>query len=221
MDPKTAAGEEAAKLVVDGMFVGLGTGSTAEKATRAIGRRVAEGLKIKAVATSKATSALACKLAIPLLDVDMVDRIDVTIDGADEVDPNGDAVKGLGGALFREKVVASITKKYVIIIDGSKLVDTLGTKAPVPVEVSQYGARHAASRLERLGCDPKLRGGEKPFVTDNGNYIVDCRFNGIRDPAGLNGAMKSITGVLETGLFLGMKPHVIVGSEDGARRFTY
>ena len=160
---KRQAAERAVSYVKDGMVVGLGTGSTAYFAVEAIGRLVSEGQSLMGVPTSKATEDQARKCGIPLLELDQVDRIDITIDGADEVDGRMDLIKGLGGALLREKMVAYISNQQVIVVDDSKLVSRLGQKAPLPVEVVPFGHRRTAKHLESLGCRAELRGGFHPF----------------------------------------------------------
>jgi ribose 5-phosphate isomerase A len=220
MDPKEAAGERAASLVRDGSIVGLGTGRTADCATRALAKRVAsEGLRFEGICTSTATEKLAKSLGIPLTTLDEHQIVDITIDGADEVSPSRDLIKGLGGALLMEKVVASATKQYVIVADDGKLVDVLGRRCPVPVEILKFGQKQTLGRLGALGCIPKIRA--KPdgsvFVTDCGNIIADCKFPEVAKPAETERALNAIVGVVENGLFVGMKPRVVVGSEGGAR----
>lgn len=204
-------------FVKDGMNVGLGTGSTAYFAIKRIGQLVADGYDLTYVATSVQSENLARESGIRVVDLDEVDKLDVTIDGADEVDPKMQLVKGLGGALLREKIVAAATVKEVIIVDESKLVEKLGTKAPLPVEVLRFGHEHTRYALERQGCKPELRmrGGE-PFVTDGGNYIYDCRFpEGISNPFFLESRIDVIPGVVENGLFLNTAFDVLVSRQDG------
>ena len=212
---KRQAAERAVSYVKDGMVVGLGTGSTAYFAVEAIGRLVSEGHSLKGVPTSKATEDQARKCGIPLLELDQVDRIDITIDGADEVDGRMDLIKGLGGALLREKMVAYISNQQVIVVDDSKLVSRLGQKAPLPVEVVPFGHRRTGKHLESLGCRAELRGGQTPFVTDNGNLIYHCRFECIDDPYELELQLKQIPGVVETGLFLRLATKVVIAGERG------
>ncbi len=218
MTAKEAAGRKAAEFVEDGMIVGLGTGSTARWAIQAIGERVEQGLRIEAVATSVASQEQARELAIPLRDVDEVTRIDVTIDGADEVDADFNLIKGGGGALLREKIVASMTRMEIIVIDPSKLAPVLGAGFPLPVEVARFGNKTTARRIAELGCDPLLRTAEgRPFVTDNGNFIYDCRWpQGIQDAAEVERRLNQIPGVVENGLFIGLAHMVIIGKESGA-----
>jgi ribose 5-phosphate isomerase A len=162
---------------------------------------------------------LACEYAIPLATLDEYPVIDLAIDGADEIDPNLNLIKGLGGALLREKMIESVTRHFIVIADGSKLVDRLGTQAPVPVEVVQFCWKAQARWLAGLGCTPVLRGGEtQPFVTDNVNYILDCHFpDGINNPTELAATIKSRPGVVEHGLFLDIAHQAIVATEDGLR----
>jgi len=212
---KKLAGTRAVEFVREGMTVGLGTGSTAYYALEALGRLVEGGCQIRGVATSRETESIAVRFGIRVVPLDEVDSIDLAIDGADEVDPSLNLIKGMGGALLREKMVACASRAVIIVIDDSKLVGRLGTKSPLPVEVVPFGHTHTRRRLEALGCSPKLRGGEKPFVTDNGNYIYDCRFDGIGNPHELEKAINGVTGVVESGLFLDIATRVIVGRKEG------
>jgi ribose 5-phosphate isomerase A len=215
---KKIAAEAAVHRVKDGMVVGLGTGSTVRYSIEKIGRLVDEGLDILGVPTSEATADLARSLGISLTTLVEHPEVDLTIDGADEVDPNLDLIKGMGGALFREKLVALASSEMIVVVDESKLVDSLGQKTPIPVEVLPFGWTATRDRLQALGCDPSLRRTDSgPFVTDNGNYILDCRFPRIDDPADLARRLKEITGVLEHGLFLGMADLVLVGHPEGVR----
>jgi len=204
-------------FVKDGMNVGLGTGSTAYFAIKRIGQLVADGYDLTCVATSVQSENLARESGIKVVDLDEVDKLDVTIDGADEVDPKMQLVKGLGGALLREKIVAAATVREVIIVDESKLVEKLGTKAPLPVEVLRFGHEHTRYALERQGCKPELRMRDgEPFVTDGENYIYDCRFpEGISNPFFLESRIDVIPGVVENGLFLNTAFDVLVSRQDG------
>ena len=204
-------------FVKDGMNVGLGTGSTAYFAIKRIGQLVADGYDLTCVATSVQSENLARESGIRVVNLDEVDKLDVTIDGADEVDPKMQLVKGLGGALLREKIVAAATVREVIIVDESKLVEKLGTKAPLPVEVLRFGHEHTRYALERQGCKPELRMRDgEPFVTDGGNYIYDCRFpEGISNPFFLESRIDVIPGVVENGLFLNTAFDVLVSRQDG------
>lgn len=217
---KQTAAQTAAKLVEDGMILGLGSGSTAKLAVDALGKRVAAGLRVTGIPTSEATAAQARSLGIPLSTLDENPLIDLAIDGADEVEVGTlNLIKGRGGALLREKIVASASKRLVIIVDSSKLVQRLGTKFAVPVEVVPFGWRVAAGRLQALGAKTTLRTGEngKPFVSDGGHYIVDCAFGPIASPAKLDVDLNAIVGIVEHGLFLGMATEVIVAGQDGVK----
>ena len=216
MNAKKIAAERAVEFIDNGMTVGLGTGSTAYYAIQRIGERIKEGLKIKAVCSSTATEALATQFDIPLSSFSEIKTIDITIDGADEMDRNHNLIKGGGGALLREKILASNSTKFIVIIDESKRVSVLG-KFPLPVEIVPFAASLTVSRLQNLGCLAQIRqDNDKDYRTDNGNLIADCRFNEISDPAQLNMQLHLIPGVVETGLFLHtIVSSVIVGREDG------
>ena len=217
MNQKKQAGIEAAKYVKNGMVVGLGTGSTAKYAVDAIGERVKNGLQIMAVATSRATAEQANNLGIKLLDINDVEYIDVVIDGVDEIDPQFNATKGGGAALFREKVVASLSKEVIWIMDEKKLVDQLGA-FPLPVEILPYGYKVIYRQLEELGLNPQMRMTDKELlVTDNGNYIVDLKTGVPVDIDGIRDKLANIVGVLETGQFLQMCNRIIVGTDEGVR----
>ena len=218
MDMKKMAGDKAAEYVKDSMVVGLGTGSTAYHMVNAIGERVKNGLKIQAIPTSKATEAQARELGIPLLTIDEVDHVDLDIDGVDEIDPQFNAIKGGGGALYREKVVATLAKEVIWIMDESKLVDHIGA-FHLPVEIAQYGSKQAMARMEEYGWNPVLRVRDgKTFVTDNGNYIADLHLGAGFDIADVREKLGTIVGVLEHGLFLNMCKRMIVGtSSEGVR----
>ncbi len=217
-DLKRQAGERAAELVTDGMKVGLGTGSTVHYTLLALGRRVREeGLDIVGVPTSVRTERTSNEVGIPLGDLDELGRLDITIDGADEVDPHLNLIKGLGGALVREKIVAAHSRELVIIVDGSKMVDVLGTRSPLPVEVLAMGHKRLHGALADLGCAPALRMAEDgaPFVSDNGNLIYDCRFERIPRPHETEMELNNVVGVVENGLFLDMATRVMVASASG------
>jgi ribose 5-phosphate isomerase A len=216
-DPKQVAGAEAARRVEDGMLLGLGTGSTAEHFVRAVAMRIqAEGLKVEGVPTSLRTEALARELGIPLREASFVSQIDLTVDGADEVDPNLQLIKGGGGALLREKVLASISTREIILIDPSKRVEVLGVRFPLPVEVLPF-ARAAVERgLRGAGLDPVLRVRDRaPVLSDNGNLIFDCKSSGIRDPRALERELLLLPGLIEVGLFCDLTSELIVGFSDG------
>ncbi len=213
MNPKQLVGEEATTYIKDGMVVGLGTGSTAYFAIMKIGEMVKNGLKIKGVPTSKATEELANSLNIPLLPIEDVVKIDVTIDGADEFDTHKNLIKGGGAALLREKIIASVTEFYVIIADAAKGSEYLGSFA-VPVEITPFAKEITIFQLKALGCEPKLRSKDgELLITDNQNYIVDCKFDKIENPAELSERMNAVPGVVENGLFPNMANVII--SEDG------
>jgi len=196
----------AADLVMPGMLVGLGTGSTADAVTRELGRRVAAGLNFTAVPTSNRTEALARILGIPLSTLDETDRLDLGIDGADEIDPALDAIKGRGGALLREKLVALSCDDYVLVATTEKCVDRLGVRTPLPIEIVAFGWSQTAKRLASLGIAPEPRMVDdepaRPWVTDSGGIIVDCATGPIDDPSKLAAAIKAVSGVVEHGLFL-------------------
>ena len=198
----------AADLVAPGMRVGLGTGSTADAVTRELGRRVAAGLVITAVPTSDHTAALARGLGIPLSTLDEIGRLDIGIDGADEIDPALDAIKGRGGALLREKLVALSCDDYVLVATTEKSVEQLGVRTPLPIEIVAFGWTQTAKRLARLGIAPEPRMVDdepaRPWVTDNGGIILDCATGQIDDPYQLAAEVKAVSGVVEHGLFLGI-----------------
>lgn len=202
-------------MVGDGQIVGLGTGSTAEFAIAGLGRRVSEGLSIKGVPTSRATERLARELGIPIIELNDTISIDITLDGADEVDPDFNMIKGGGGALTREKLVALASQKRVIFVDESKLVSKLGKSHLLPVEVLPFSWTMSARLLGELGCETSLRAQQgAPFVTDNGNYILDCDFGPIDDVAGLERTIKLVPGVIESGLFVAIADTVVIGFDD-------
>ncbi len=218
---KRAAGAWAADLVQDGAIVGLGSGSTARYATLRLAERLRRGELggILGIPTSEDTAALAQREGIPLTSLDAHPEIAITIDGADEVDPAMNVIKGLGGFLLREKIVAYATRREIIVVDESKLAAQLGTHSPVPVEVVRFGWQNTQRALARTGAQPSLRlVAGTPYITDEGNYILDCRYvGGIADPAGLHAALNQIPGVVENGLFLGMVQQVVIASPQGVR----
>jgi ribose 5-phosphate isomerase A len=219
---KDLAARKAVEYIQDGMVVGLGTGSTAEFAIRALGERVAsEGIEVQCVPTSEASAALGEQLGLDIRSLEDNPVIDLTIDGADEVDPDLNLIKGLGGALLREKIVAAASTREVIIIDSGKLVDRLGTRSPLPVEVIPFAWGLAQLRLMELCHRAELRSGDdnEPYMTDNGNFILDCHFpDGLGDAANLDGQINQIPGVIENGLFVGLTDIVVVGLDDGQCR---
>jgi ribose 5-phosphate isomerase A len=203
--------QRALSYVQAGSIVGLGSGRAATAFIRALGERVQGGLNVRGVPTSVETERLARDLGIPLTTLDDVEAIDVDLDGADEIDPALGAIKGYGGALLREKIVAKAAKKVVLLVGDEKLVTRLGERGKLPVEVAPFGLGSTRRQLERLDLVPQLRQKDgQPFVTDNGNWILDCGLKPTDDPASLDLAIRSIPGVVETGLFLGMVDAVIV-----------
>lgn len=216
---KESAATQAVDRVATGMVIGLGSGSTARLAVSEIGRRLALGTlrNVVGVATSRETENHASKCGVPLTTLEQHPTLDLTIDGADEVDPRGNLLKGLGGALLREKIVASCSRRLIIAVDRRKLVDRLGDKHPVPVEVVAFGWSTHMDGIGALGAEPVLRvtADGTPYRTDEGHFIIDARFpGGIADLPGLAHALRERAGVVETGLFLGYKPEVVVGDGD-------
>lgn len=221
---KKEAAEAAAALVESGMIVGLGTGSTAAFVVSELGRRVAsEGLRIVGIPTSERTAEQARSLRIPLATLAEHSEIDLTIDGADEVERGTlYLIKGHGGALLREKIVAAASKHMAVVADETKMVECLGTHFSVPVEVVPFGWQATERKLKQLGANPKLRLGadKKPYVTDGGHYIVDCAYGPMRAPKEVAHNLDHVVGVVEHGLFLGYASKVIVGGPDGVKVFT-
>jgi ribose 5-phosphate isomerase A len=216
VNPKQLAGERAAEYVEDNMIVGLGTGSTAFFAIRRIGQRVQEGLKIRGIPTSEQSKQQAIAENIPIIDFAQATHIDLTIDGADEIDPAFNLIKGGGGALLREKIVAKNSAIEIIVGDPTKWVDCLGAFA-LPVEVVAFGWQATLQHLSNLGCTPVLRlVADSPFVTDNGNYILDCDIQQIVDPPKTEREINAICGVVECGLFTNLAHRVIIGHPDGS-----
>ena len=219
---KEAVGVHAAQLIEDGMRVGLGTGSTTAFAIYELGRRVREeGLDIVGTPTSFAAEQLGRQVGISIVSLDMVEMLDIALDGADEVDPSLNLIKGRGAAHTREKVVAALASRFVALVDASKLVDQLGIGKPVPVEVLPMAVTPVMRQLVRLGATPVIRMGvnkDGPVVTDQGFWIVDAQFKGIPDEGALDTALNAIPGVLDHGLFIGMAETVLVAEEDGSVR---
>lgn len=213
---KKSAGERALEFVEEGMLVGLGTGSTASYFIEALGKKIQEGFSIKAIATSEKSVSLAKQWNIPLLNYQEVSYLDLTVDGADEIDPNLNMIKGGGGALLREKITAVMSKRYVIIVDSTKCVETLGS-FPLPLEIIPYGYKNTIKRLNDLGYNGTLRQNEaKTFVTDGGHYIYDLHnIETISNPSSLHFELKGVVGVVETGLFFNLADKAIVGYENG------
>jgi ribose 5-phosphate isomerase A len=215
MKAKQITGEKAAEYVKDGMIIGLGTGSTAYYAVKKVGEMVRNGLKVKAVPTSKETAELAKKEGIELIELADVDKLDLTIDGADEVDKDFNLTKGGGGALLREKIVASASEKLIIIVDESKLVEKLG-EFPLPVEITPFSWQYTKKMIDKFDCSSTIRKKDgKIFVTDNENYILDCDFGEIDNPIELSEELNKIPGVVENGIFADMAEIVIVGFDSG------
>ena len=205
-------------FVHDGTVVGLGTGRAATAFVHALGEQVANGLRVKGVPTSQATAAAARRLGIPLVGLGDVDVIDVTVDGADEVDPELNLIKGYGGAMVAEKIVAAASRTEVILVGSEKLVPVLGRRGILPVEVLPFAVAFCQRRLAALGSRPTVRlNGNSPFVSDSGNYILDCGVEPITAPQELEHAIRDIPGVVGTGLFLGIADVVLVGEADGLR----
>lgn len=215
MKAKKLTGEKAAQYIEDGMIIGLGTGSTAYYAIKKVGEMVRNGLQIKAVPTSKETAELAAEEGIELVELADVESLDLTIDGADEVDPEFNLIKGGGGALLREKIVASATEKLIIVVDESKLVKHLGA-FHLPVEITPFSWQYTQRMVEKFSCSSEIRKKDgEIFVTDNGNYILDCDFGKIEDPLKISVELNKLPGVVENGIFAEMAEIVIVGYNDG------
>lgn len=214
---KEAAGKKAAELIENGMTVGLGTGSTASHFIRALGARCREGLSIQAVATSVDSENLAKQMGIPLTNLHDLTSIDIDVDGADEIDPKKRMIKGGGGALFREKIIAGMSKEMIVIVDPSKQVDAFG-KFPLPVEISPFAYKATLHHLHSFGYQGTMRKNSENqhFVTDNGNYIYDIQLSyPCTKPEEVERQISGIPGVIETGFFLGMAGRVIIGQENG------
>jgi ribose 5-phosphate isomerase A len=218
-DFKRLAAIAALDEIRDGMVVGLGTGSTASHFIQELGARVGAGLSVVGIPTSEASAVMARQVGIPLTDFSSHSDIDVTVDGADEVSPDLELVKGLGGALVREKIVAKASRRVVIVVDEAKLVERLGSRAVIPVEVIPFAADLVMRRLASWGGEPRIRQKEgKPFVSDNGNLVVDWKHGPIEQPSALEKQIKEITGVVDSGLFCGIADAVIVSGENGVRK---
>lgn len=217
MEEKKLAGVKAADYIKDNMVLGLGTGSTAYYLIEKVGELVKQGLRIKAVATSQITANLANEFKIPIVSIDEVERIDLAIDGVDEIDGKFNAIKGGGGALFREKMVSNIAEEVIWIMDSSKVVDFIG-KFPLPIEVLPYGYSHILRKLKLLSLNPILRmKNNNPFVTDNNNFIIDLNIGKAFDIKYVSHILRDIPGILETGLFLNTCHRIIVGTSNGVK----
>lgn len=219
---KIEAARAALNYVEEGMKLGIGSGSTAEEFVRLLAVRIADGLEVIGVPTSERTAKLCLELGVPLSSLEETPSLDLTIDGADEVDANLGLIKGGGGALLREKIVAFASTKMVVIADGSKVVDTLG-EFPLPIEVNMFGLRSTHIALEKAARDLNLKGAidlrtdanDETFVTDGGHYILDASFGHISDPDALSLALHAIPGVVEHGMFLGLADTAIIATKDG------
>ncbi len=210
------AAQKAVELVREGQILGLGTGSTVHHFLTALGQRIQQGLKIQGVPTSQATAVYAGQLGIPLLEDHVPWEIDVAIDGADQVDPQLNLIKGGGGALLREKVVAKAARQFIVIVDQAKHCQTLGLPFPLPVEIVPFGWATTQQHVEAMGWKPKLRQRDNtPFLTDNGNFILDVPIPKISDPATLESTLNQLPGVVECGLFINMTSLVITGTAEG------
>jgi len=221
-EAKALVGKRAAEMVEDGMRVGLGTGSTSVMFIKALGERVKAGLKIRCVASSDSSAELGRSLGMEVVSLEEMPEIDLYIDGADEVGPGLSLIKGGGAALLREKIVASSAKRFVCVVDESKMVEKLG-KFPLPVEVIKMARSLVEKRLAELGLNPSLRqkkDGSGPLLTDEGNYILDCACGVIEDPEETAAEIRNIVGVVEHGLFLGMAEVALVAGEQGVREVT-
>lgn len=221
MNLKQLAGEKAVEFVEDGMVVGLGSGTTAYFAIRKIGERVREGLKLKCICTSKHTRDLAIKWNIPCLDIDEVDQLDITIDGVDEFDPDGNGIKGGGGALLIEKIVASRSRVNIWVVEERKLVGRLGA-FPLPVEIMPFGHKHLLKDFTRRNYQPELRKiSDETYITDGGHFLADLHLGSIDDPFSLDVELKKIPGVLEHGLFLNLVNKVVSASLEKVEIITF
>jgi ribose 5-phosphate isomerase A len=212
---KALVSNAAAALVQDGQVVGLGTGTTVAYLIGALGERVRAGLRFTGVATSDITDRAARAAGLTLDGLERYPVLDLDLDGADEVDPRLDLVKGRGGALLREKIVACAARRFIVLVDEGKLVRRLGEIASLPIEIVPFGWTVTMRALEKLGAAASLRGGERPHCTDNGNYILDCKFPSLAEPGPLASAIKAVPGVVEHGLFLDLASLVLVGHADG------
>ena len=213
---KRSAALRAVELVMDGMALGLGTGSTVAHMLEALAEKVRSGLRVVGVPSSRATEASALRLGIPLATLDQHPVLDLTLDGADEVDPRLDLIKGGGGALLREKILAAASRQLVIMVDDTKLVSRLGERFALPVEVVPFATPTVLRSLARLDLRPTLRQRDgMPTLTDNGNVVIDCQTGPLEDAAGLAAHLRTLPGVVETGLFLGMASMVVIGHGGG------
>jgi ribose 5-phosphate isomerase A len=214
---KQAAAVRAVAEVESGMVLGLGSGTTAALALEALAARISEGLRVVGIPTSEKTAMLARRHGVPLTTFDTHRRIDLTIDGADEVDRRTfHLIKGLGGALLREKIIAAASERMIVVVDESKVVDCLGAHGTLPVEIVSFGWQTTLDRLAAMGCQPRLRMvADEPFMTDGGNYIVDCIATEIADPAALEAQLADTVGVVESGLFISLASMIVIGRKNG------
>lgn len=221
-DPQLEAiAERALAFVKDGAIVGLGSGRAATVFIRALGERFKSGLRVRGVPTSEGSAAVAREYGIPLVGMDAAESIDVTVDGADEVDPQLDLIKGYGAALLRERIVADASRMEIILVGEEKLVERLGSRGIVPVEVVPFAVPFCSRRLAALGCRPAVRAKDgKPVLSDNGNPIIDCGVDPLDAPREFDAAVRAISGVVGTGLFLGIADLVLVGGAAGVRELT-
>jgi ribose 5-phosphate isomerase A len=221
-EEKRLVGQAAADEVRSGMALGLGSGSTVYFFLEELGRRVKAGLDVVGIPTSERTARLALEFGIPLATFDERQELDLDVDGADEVDPRLNLIKGHGGALLREKIIALAARRRVIVVDGTKLSDALGTNMTLPVEIVSFACALSQRGLTGLGAKPVLRRTEagQPFVTDNGNWILDCRFAPMADPARLEAAINAVPGVMENGLFTGLADEVLVARAGSVERLV-
>ncbi len=215
---KAQAAQKAVEYVPDNAILGLGTGSTVQHFLTALGERIQAGLRVQGVPTSQATETYAKELGIPLLGDDVPWHIDVAVDGADQVDPKLHLIKGGGGALLREKIVARAAQKFIVIVDEAKQVSQLGLPFPLPIETLSFGWRTTQKHIERMGWPaPRRERNEQPVLTDNGNFIIDAHIPHIDDPRALESTLLQIPGVIECGLFVNMATLVIAGTDQGPR----
>jgi ribose 5-phosphate isomerase A len=219
---KHRAARAALEYVQSNSVIGIGTGSTADLFIRELGAALASGQlrDVKGVPTSNASERLARELGIPIVALKDHPALDIAVDGADEIDPQLNMIKGLGGALLREKIIAQSAARMIVIADEGKLVPTLGTKSPLPVEVVAFSHEVLVAHLRRLGAEPTIRrcADGSIFTTDNGNYIYDCKFNRIDRPRELEQAIRARAGIVDTGLFLGIASVALIGTDDGVRK---
>jgi ribose 5-phosphate isomerase A len=222
-DAKRRAAVEAVNEVKDGFIIGLGSGSTVKYAIEEIGRRVREtGLRVLGVPSSYQSLLLAARCGVPTTTLHEHSIVDLTIDGADQIDPELNLIKGMGGALTREKILAASSKKLIVVADERKLVKHLGGSQPLPIEILPFAEPLVTAKIRDMGGKPRLREIKAgvPYITDNGNFILDVDFGIIKDPEKLNGELKMIPGVVETGLFVGMAQSAYVGTKTSVRKIV-